>query len=76
MSDEGLGALIYGDEGRSYRQPDWEWIHQELKIKGVTRQLLFEEYQAQGGQCYRLFAVLRSLQQMAEASEALHASSS
>ena len=53
MSDEGLGALIYGDEGRSYRQPDWEWIHQELKIKGVTRQLLFEEYQAQGGQCYR-----------------------
>ena len=41
------------DEGRSYRQPEWEWIHQELKIKGVTRQLLFEKYQAQGGQCYR-----------------------
>ena len=33
--------LIYGDEGRGYRQPDWQWIHQELKIKGVTRQLLF-----------------------------------
>ena len=52
MSDEELAALIYGDEGRSYRQPDWQWIHQELKIKGVTRQLLFEEYRAQGGKCY------------------------
>ena len=38
MSDEELGMLIYGDEGGGYRQPDWEWIHQELKIKGVTRQ--------------------------------------
>ena len=53
MSDEELGTLIYGDEGGGYRQPDWEWIHQELKIKGVTRQLLFEEYLAEGGQCYQ-----------------------
>ena len=52
MSDEELAVLIYGDEGRGYRQPDWQWIHQELKIKGVTRQLLYKEYQAQGGQCY------------------------
>ncbi len=52
MSDEELAVLIYGDEGRGYRQPDWQWIHQELKIKGVTRQLLFEEYRAQGGKCY------------------------
>ena len=37
MSDEELAVLIYGDEGRGYRQPDWQWIHQELKIKGVTR---------------------------------------
>ena len=52
MSDEELAALIYGDEGRGYRQPDWQWIHQELKIKGVTRQLLYKEYRAQGGKCY------------------------
>ena len=52
MSDEELAVLIYGDEGGGYRQPDWQWIHQELKIKGVTRQLLFEEYRAQGGKCY------------------------
>ena len=38
MSDEELAVLIYGDEGGGYRQPDWQWIHQELKIKGVTRQ--------------------------------------
>ncbi len=53
MSDEELGTLIYGDKGHGYRQPDWEWIHQELKIKGVTGQLLLEECQAEGGQCYR-----------------------
>ena len=53
MSDEELGTLIYGDKGHGYRQPDWEWIHQELKIKGVTRQLLFEECQAEDGQFYR-----------------------
>ena len=52
MSDEELATLIYGDEGRGYRQPDWQWIHQELKIKGVTRQLLYKEYRAQGGKCY------------------------
>ena len=53
MSDEELATLIYGDEGGGYRQPDWGWIHQELKTKGVTRQLLFEEYQAEGGKYYR-----------------------
>lgn len=25
-------------------QPDWGWIHQELRKKGVTLQLLWEEY--------------------------------
>ena len=43
------------------------------KIKGVTRQLLFEEYQAQGRTILPIFAVLRSLQQMAQASETLRA---
>jgi len=25
-------------------QPDWNWVHQELRKKSVTRQLLWEEY--------------------------------
>ena len=33
--------------------PDWGYIHQELKRKGVTRQLLWEEYmEASSGRCY------------------------
>lgn len=26
--------------------PDWKWIHQELKKKSVTLELLFEEYKS------------------------------
>jgi len=37
-----------------YAQPDYAVIHQELKRKGVTLQLLWEEYQAaHGEQAYR-----------------------
>jgi len=30
-----------------FTPPDYAWVHQELKRKGVTLQLLWEEYQAQ-----------------------------
>jgi len=36
-----------GEDHRTDRpQPDWQWVHQEMKKKGVTLQLLWEEYKA------------------------------
>jgi len=48
LDDKQLARLFYPDadthvSGR-YQVPDWAVIHQELKRKGVTRQLLWEEY--------------------------------
>ncbi len=50
-------------EGRLYRpavprashqlEPDYAWIHQELKRPGVTLQLLWEEYQRGSEQAYK-----------------------
>lgn len=37
------GGTVSKDKG-SRPQPDWSWVHQELKKKGVTLQLLWEEY--------------------------------
>ena len=48
LSDEELEARLYRPAvPRSSRQlePDYAWIHQELKRPGVTLQLLWEEYQ-------------------------------
>ena len=48
LSDEELEARLYRPAvPRSSRQlePDFAWIHQELKRPGVTLQLLWEEYQ-------------------------------
>ena len=48
LSDEELEARLYRPPvPRSSRQlePDYAWIHQELKRPGVTLQLLWEEYQ-------------------------------
>ena len=56
LSDEELEARLYRPAvPRSSRQlePDYAWIHQELKRPGVTLQLLWEEYQrdhSEGGQ--------------------------
>lgn len=48
MSDEKLGASLQTYNARKPQtvrpQPDWNYIHQELKRKSVTRQLLWEEY--------------------------------
>jgi transposase len=48
LSDEELEARLYRPAvPRASRQlePDYAWIHQELKRPGVTLQLLWEEYQ-------------------------------
>jgi transposase len=48
LSDEQLEARLYRPAvPRASRQlePDYAWIHQELKRPGVTLQLLWEEYQ-------------------------------
>ena len=52
IDDEQLEQLLYPPkiekivEGRRV-VPDWAWVHKELKRKGVTRLLLWEEYKAQ-----------------------------
>ena len=57
MDDGELARLFYpGADTRvsaRYQAPDWPAIHQELKRKGVTRQLLWEEYSQQyPNRCY------------------------
>ncbi len=48
MSDTELEKIIKNKKGRKKQsdrpQPDFDYIHQELRRKGVTRQLLWEEY--------------------------------
>jgi transposase len=60
LSDEQLEARLYRPAvPRASRQlePDYAWIHQELKRPGVTLQLLWEEYQRglvdAGSQAYK-----------------------
>jgi transposase len=60
LSDAELEARLYRPAvPRSSRQlePDYAWVHQELKRAGVTLQLLWEEYQRQhsegGEQAYK-----------------------
>lgn len=50
MDDASLKALLFKSEEKSkpnYAAPDCEWIHRELKRKGVTLQLLHGEYKNQ-----------------------------
>lgn len=36
-----------------FQQPDWRYVHQEIKRKGMTKQLLWEEYRdANPSRCY------------------------
>jgi transposase len=50
LNDDDLNRIICQTEGLPFRreiiQPDYLVIHQELKKKGVTLQLLWEEYYA------------------------------
>lgn len=52
LDDSGLTAMLYRQSApRSrYAPPDYALIHQELKRKGVTLQLLWEEYEAAHGE--------------------------
>lgn len=44
LSSQSVPAAIRASQ---FTPPDYAWVHQELKRKGVTLQLLWEEYQAQ-----------------------------
>jgi len=48
-SDEALSRRLFEDDQhtkRAWPEPDWASVHVELKKKGVTKQLLWEEYKA------------------------------
>ena len=49
LDDEQLEALLYGRSSarRSRPEPDYRAVHKELRRKGVTLQLLWQEYRAQ-----------------------------
>ena len=56
LDDSGLEKLLYQQAAArepTYAEPDYALVHQELKKKGVTLTLLWEEYlQAVGGRGY------------------------
>ena len=57
MNDDQLARLFYPEAdtraAARHQMPDWPTIHQELKRKGVTKQLLWEEYAQQyPNRCY------------------------
>ena len=60
LDDSGLEKLLYRQVAArdpTYAEPDYALVHQELKKKGVTLTLLWEEYlQAVGGRGYQYTA--------------------
>ena len=57
MDDRELAQKFYPQAdtriSKKFQQPDWAAVHQELKKKGLTRQLLWEEYTQQyPNSCY------------------------
>ena len=56
LSDTDLDRLIYPRTAQNVSnratQPDWAYIHHELRRKGVTLSLLWEEYRADYPQGY------------------------
>lgn len=52
LDDSRLEAMLYRQAAQrgQYAQPDYARMHQELKRKGVTLQLLWEEYEAAHGE--------------------------
>lgn len=57
LDDNQLAQLFYPGSDTTvssrYQAPDWPAIHQELKRKGMTKQLLWEEYTGQHpNRCY------------------------
>jgi len=78
LTDTQLAGLFYPRAdtrvSRRFEVPDWPVMHQELKRKGMTKQLLWEEYTEQYPTLLQLLAVLRPLPSLAGPAEALHAS--
>lgn len=52
LSDEQLEAKLFPAEDEKTKRPlpEWHIVHAELKRKGVTRQLLWEEYRTEYGE--------------------------
>ena len=88
LDDSGLEKLLYRQVAArepTYAEPDYAGVHQELKKKGVTLTLLWEEYlQAVGGRGYQYTAfctrykdwtgqLKRSMRQIHRAGEKLFA---
>lgn len=85
LTDEELEARLYRPavpRASRHLEPDYAWIHQELKRPGVTLQLLWEAYQRGGEQAYKYTsfcvkyrawsaALKRSMRQMHVAGERL-----
>jgi hypothetical protein len=58
VTDAVLEARMYRNAGkkaghRQYAEPDWAWVHRELKRKHVTLSILWDEYIAQHPDGYR-----------------------
>ena len=63
VTDAVLEARMYRNAGkkqghRQYAEPDWAWVHRELKRKHVTLSILWDEYIAQHPDGYRYQPVL------------------
>lgn len=57
LNDQTLALMLYPRSDATpcskFQQPEWQEVHQELKRKGVTKQLLWEEYTQQyPNRCY------------------------
>ena len=44
LSDNELLEAIYPQTRSKYAEPDWQWIHSQLHRKGVTLQLLYDQF--------------------------------
>jgi transposase len=58
VTDADLEARLYANNGtkrghRRLAEPDWSWVHRELKRKHVTLSILWDEYIAQEPEGYR-----------------------
>lgn len=57
LDDAGLEGQLYPPTKRPVKEaiplPDWPAVHAELRKKGVTRQLVWQEYRAEHPQGYR-----------------------
>jgi transposase len=58
VADAVLEARLYANNGtkrghRRLAEPDWSWVHRELKRKHVTLSILWDEYIAQEPEGYR-----------------------